>query len=216
MSDSYTVLWSRAQVQLFQKYNPHGGHLEVMFGGPHTPEPSFRRFGVQSGDFIYPLWVYQGVVHALGRMRVKRLISLEEYFDQYPELFAGCEPGAYPMETFENYLKVHPERRFLAPTCTEEVAIGEDGTPIRLNLTIPPDLLKRLRFRSRRGERGLKHIENGKLTHTISLQGGVYRLHEESAREMERLVLAGRAESGESEASPVIARQWRRFTITTK
>jgi hypothetical protein len=173
---------------LFKKYNPMGARLEVMYGGPHIPEPSFRRFGVQEGDFIVPLWVYQGIVYALGRMKVKRLISLEEYFEQYPNVFAGCEPGAYPMATFENYLKVHPERRFLAPSCTDEVAIGEDGTPIRLNVAIPPDLLARLRFRSRRGERGLKHIENGKLTNSIGLQGGVYRLHEASAHEMIDLV----------------------------
>jgi hypothetical protein len=190
MSDSYTVLWSRAQIQSLQKYNPHGARLEVMYGGPHTPEPSFRRFGVQAGDFIYPLWVYQGIVYVLGRMKVKRLISLVDYFEEYPQLFEGCERGAYPMATFDNYLKVHPERRFLAPSCTDEVAIGEEGTPIRLDVAIPSDLLVRLRFRSRRGERGLKHIENGKLTHTISLQGGIYRLQDESAHQMERLVLA--------------------------
>jgi hypothetical protein len=55
MRNSYTVLWSHAQIRLFKKYNPPGTRLEVMFGGPHIPEPSFRRFGVQAGDVLYPL-----------------------------------------------------------------------------------------------------------------------------------------------------------------
>jgi hypothetical protein len=124
-------------------------------------------------------------------MRVKLLIPLEQYFEQYPELFAGCETGAYPMATFESYLKLQPERRFLAPSCTDEVAIGEEGTPIRLDMPIPPELLARLRFSSRRGERGLKHIENGRLKSSIGLQGGVYRLHEASAHELMELVDMG-------------------------
>ncbi len=195
MPDSYTVLWSRAQIQWFKNWNPPGTRLEVMFGGPHTSEPGFRRFGVRAGDLIYPVLVYKGVVYALGRMRVKRLISLEEYFASCPDVFAGCEPGPYAMATFENYLRLHPERRFLAPSCTDEVAIGEDGTSIRLDLAIPPELLQSLCFVSRRGERPLKHVENGSLTSSIGLQGGYYRLHEKSAHDMERLLLPALGES---------------------
>jgi hypothetical protein len=184
MGDSYTVLWSNDRIQQIIKHQQEGARLEVLFGGPHSSEPSFRHYGVREGDSIYPVRVYQGVLYVIGRMQVKRIISLEEYIDQYPDTFAHCERGRYPMETLGNYLTLHPEKRYLAPTCTEEVAIGEEGTRLRLDVAIPPDLLERLRFRSQKGERGLRHIENGRLRKVISLQGGVYRLAESSAQEV--------------------------------
>ena len=68
------------------------------------------------------------------------------------------------------------------------MAIGEEGTPIRLDVMVPPDLLERLRFRSRKRERGIKHIENGRLKNVNSLQGGIYRLSEQSELEFETLL----------------------------
>jgi hypothetical protein len=84
---------------------------------------------------------------------------------------------------------LHPEKLYLAPTCTDEVAIGEEGTPVRLDVMIPPDVLERLRFRSRKKERGLKHVEAGRLKSAISLQGGIYRLTEQSAQEIQALLM---------------------------
>ncbi|MBN1148412.1 MAG: hypothetical protein JXA78_14225 [Anaerolineales bacterium] len=190
MEDSYTTLWSNDRIQQIRKYHQEGARLEVLFGGPHSSEPSFSRYGVKEGDYIYPLRVYKGVLCVIARMRVRRLITLQEYIEQYPQIFAHCEKGQWPMATLENYLALHPEKRYLAPTCTSEVAIGEEGTPIRLDVIVPPELLERLRFRSRKRERGLKHIENGRLKHAISLQGGVYRLAEHSAQEVEALLMS--------------------------
>jgi hypothetical protein len=68
-----------------------------------------------------------------------------------------------------------------------EVVIGQDGTPLRLDLVVPPNLLERLTFRSRRRERTLKHVQNGRLTHAISLQG-IYRLSEPSASQLAALL----------------------------
>lgn len=193
MTDSYTVLWSNDRIQHIIKHRQEGARLEVLFGGPHSSEPSFRRYGVKEGDWIYPVRVHQGVLYVIGRMQVRRLISLEEYIAQYPDAFAHCERGRYPMETLANYLSLHPEKLYLAPTCTEEVAIGEEGTRIRLDLAVPSDLLERLRFRSKKKDRGLKHIEQGRLKSVTSLQGGIYRLAEASAAEL-ALLLAGKTE----------------------
>jgi len=73
---------------------------DVLFGGPHSSEPSFRRATVQTGDLLYPIGVCDQVLYVLGRMRVREIVPvgadralLEEYFARY---------GGW---------------RFLAPTC---------------------------------------------------------------------------------------------------
>ena len=78
----------------------------------------------------------------------------------------------------------------MAPTCTDEVALGEEGTPLRLDVAVPPDVLERLRYCSAAGERGVKHVEGGRLKSSVSLQGGTYRLSEASAREIEAVLLS--------------------------
>ena len=50
------------------------------------------------------------------------------------------------------------------------MVIGQDGMPLRLDLVVPPNLLERLTFRSRRRECRLKHVQNDPLPHAINLQ----------------------------------------------
>lgn len=188
MTDSFTVLWSKDRIDQIIQHQQEGTRLEVLFGGPHSSEPSLRRYRVREGDWIYPVRVHRGVLYVIGRMQVKQIISLQEYIEQSPQAFADCEPGRFPAETFGNYLMLHPEKHYLAPTCTEDVAVGQNGTIIRLDVAVPPSLLESLRFRSRQKERGLKHIEDGRLKSAVSLQGGFYRLSESSAYEFERLL----------------------------
>lgn len=64
--------------------------LTVLFGGPHSSEPSFRRATVQPGDLLYPIGVCDQVLYVLGRMRVREIVPvgedmalLEEYFARY-------------------------------------------------------------------------------------------------------------------------------------
>jgi hypothetical protein len=297
MSSAFTILWTQDRCQAVRKHGQEGKRLEVLFGGPHTSEPSFRRYGVKEGDYIYPVRLLKGTLYVIGRMRVKHLLSLAEYVERYSHLFEGCEPSdpvavlgencilrewvrgdlpdtielyrkVYPClrntlpsptdehaltawvrtihqsfvanhpqrrdvprsfaglvdqrrevagnesnaaaqrvqpkrglpeelarlwhadGVFENYLTLHPELRYLAPTCTGEVAVGEEGTPIRPDNAVLPEVLERLSFRSRRGERPLKHVEDGRLKSIISLQG-IYRLSDASAADFETLVLGG-------------------------
>ncbi len=193
MADSFTTLWSDDRCKLVTKYHLEGTFLGVLFGGPHTSEPSFRRAGVKAGDNIYPLRVKNGILYVIARMRVKEIISLEEYIERNPDLFASVERTRWPSVTFDNYLKLHHEIRFLAPTCTDEVVLGDESTPIRMDAAVSPDLLERLRFRSQRGERGLKHIQNGRLKSVITLQG-IYRLSDSSAGDIGDLLM-GRGET---------------------
>jgi hypothetical protein len=204
MPEAYTTLWTNSRCQYLKQYNQEGARLEVLFGGPHISEPSFISYGVKAGDHIYPVRVYKGILYVIARMTVKRIMSLEEYIVQHPQLFANCDQSKRAAIQFEQYLELNPEKRYLAPTCTEEVVIGEAGTPQRLDITVPPELLARLRFRSRRKERGLKYIENGRLRNVLSLQG-IYRLNEASAREIEALLgVAGMAPESATPSQPTL------------
>jgi hypothetical protein len=74
----------------------------------------------------------------------------------------------------------------LAPTCTYEAVIGEEGTPIKLGIAVPGDVLERLEYRSRRGVRK-PNIKDGKLQNWMSVWG-IYRLTPASAEAVDALL----------------------------
>ena len=170
MSDSFTVFWTmdRWLGALAVGHKP----LPVLFGGPHFSEPSFRRAGVKVGDLIYPVAVQNRRMHVVGRMRVREMILLSS--EDGPTLIDQRFPQ------FKAW-------KLLAPTCTEEVIIGMEGTTLRADLEVPDEVLTRLRFRSQRGERGLRHVQDGELRRSIGLQG-IYRLAAGSAQDLAELV----------------------------
>jgi hypothetical protein len=170
VSDAYTVFWTmdRWLSAVAVGHRP----LPVLFGGPHLSEPSFRKAGVRVGDVVYPVAVSNRRVHLVARMQVREMVLL------------GQEDGPTLIE------QRFPEYRawkFLAPTCTEEVVIGMNGTAPRVDLEVPREILDRLMFRSQRGERGLKHLKDGELTSSIGLQG-IYRLATASAEDLAALI----------------------------
>jgi hypothetical protein len=186
VTDSYTVFWTmdRWLSAVGAGHRP----LPVLFGGPHLSEPSFRRAGVKVGDLIYPVAVANRRVHVVARMRVREMILL------------GQEDGP---SLIEQRFSQFRDWKFLAPTCTDEVLIGMDGTAPRADLVVPPEVLTKLTFRSQRGERHLKHIKDGELTSSIGLQG-IYRLTEASADGLAELI-----ESPPATAGPRIPRPTR-------
>ncbi|HEX6448814.1 MAG TPA: hypothetical protein VF060_05070 [Trebonia sp.] len=168
-SDAYSVYWPQRR---WQRASVVASRLTVLYGGPHTSEPSFRRATVQPGDALYPIGVCNQVLYVLGRMRVQEIVQVggdgeppvQEYFDRYTEW------------------------RFLAPTCTTEVVIGTEGTRIHLDRPVPGDVLKRLTYQPRRGPRGIKHVsDEGRLTNSLSVQG-IYRLAESSATDLDDIL----------------------------
>jgi hypothetical protein len=205
MSEAYTVFWTQDRCKALRKLGGVGKPLELVFGGPHTSEPSFQRASVRPDDELYPISVHAGVLYVLGRVRVRRILSLEEYVAAYPALFApyvqeppawayrqdgsGLTPGyVQALEAFNRYRGARPEVRVLAPTCTEEAVECADGTPMRLDLPVPSDMLVRLRYRSRRKERDLqKYLRDGRMVQSLGVQG-IYRLSEASAEELSALV----------------------------
>ena len=109
MANSFTLLWSQERCERMEKAGQASKPLTVLFGGPHQSEPRFRRFGVQPGDYLYPLRVAGGVLYVLGRMRVRQLLSVEEYVANNAEIFAGFESDWGAEGTFGNWLTKHPE-----------------------------------------------------------------------------------------------------------
>lgn len=63
-----------------------------------------------------------------------------------------------------------------------------DATPVRFDVAVPGELLAKLTWRNRRGDtRALRHVVDGRLERSTSLQG-LYRLTPESAAELAALV----------------------------
>ena len=204
MAEAYTVFWAQERCAALRRQGGLGKPLHTLFGGPHTSEPSFRRATVQPGDDLYPIAVRAGTLYVLGRVRVRRIVTLEDYVFERGDLFAPYlrEPPAWVLESdhsgltpryvqaleaFDRLREAQAEYRYLAPTCTGEVVECENGTPLRLDLAVPPDMLARLRYRSRRAERDLsKYIHDGRLTGILGVQG-IYRLSEDSQRDFEAL-----------------------------
>lgn len=189
MSDSFTTLWTKDRCRLLRQFNLVGTTFDALYGGPHTSEPSFTRAGVKSGDYIYPVWVNRGILYLITRMRVQKILPLKAYIESVPDVFLGCERSPWDSLTFENYLKLHPEKRIFAPTCTDEVVLGEESAPIRLDVAVPPSVLEQLRFRSQKRERGLRHLVDGRITSVIGLHG-IYRLSKSSADQFAQLCSA--------------------------
>lgn len=169
--DAYSVYWPQKR---WKYASTVAGRLTVLYGGPHTSEPSFRRATVEPGDMLYPIGVYRQVLYVLGRMRVREIIPV----------------GGHGERPLEEYFGRYPGWGFLAPTCTTEIVIGTEGTRVHLDRPVPGEVLKRLTYRPRRGPRGVKHVsEEGRLTKSLSVQG-IYRLAESSAADFDD-ILAG-------------------------
>jgi hypothetical protein len=186
--DTYFVLWAQGRCDLLKRHGQLAARPEVLFGGPHLSEPRFSKYHVQAGDYIVPVTVKGGVVYVISRMRVGQVLPLGSYVADYPEVFAGCDAGKRPFEVLEDWLRLHPEKRYLVWSCTDEVAVIEEAMPLRLDLAVPPDLLQRLVFSSGRRESRLGGIVGGKLTSSMSLQGLYRRLSKQSALEVEALL----------------------------
>jgi hypothetical protein len=167
---AYSVYWRQ---ELWQCAATVGCPLTVLFGGPHSSQPSFRRATVQPRDLLYPIGVRGGVLHVFGRMRVEEIVAVGGR-DQQPRL--------------EQFLADYGEWRFLASTCTTEAVISCEGTGIYLDRPVPGEILKRLTYHPRRGPRPVKHVsEDGHLLHVLSVQG-IYRLAESSAADLEAVL----------------------------
>lgn len=97
---------------------------------------------------MFTVRVFQRRLWVLGRLDVARVLDY------------GCVGEHLPMEDYARLLRWRP----LKAGCVTEVLIGPPGTPLSFDCAVPPDLLDRITL-SRRGERQIKHVVDGELTH---------------------------------------------------
>ncbi|WP_042420451.1 hypothetical protein [Streptacidiphilus anmyonensis] len=164
MSNSYTVLWTNDLCRELIRGGFAGQRPTVLFGGPHQSRPSFRRAGVAAGDRVFAVRAWRAALYPVCAMEVRQIVD-------YDRAGAELADEDYPRLTHWRPLK---------SGCISEVVIGAPGTPIRFDAPLPGDCLEQLTFRSRRGERKLKYVEDGRLLRALSLQG-IYRLAPDSA-----------------------------------
>jgi hypothetical protein len=164
VANSYTVLWTNDLCRELIRGGFTGQRPTVLFGGPHQSRPSFRRAGVVPGDRVFAVRAWQAALYTVCAMEVRQIVD-------YDQAGAELADEDYPALTHWRPLK---------SGCISEVVLGPPGTPIRFDAPVPGDCLKQLTFTSRRGERKLKHVEDGRLLRSLSLQG-IYRLAPRSA-----------------------------------
>lgn len=160
-SDRYTMLWadSYSRGALNQPNRP----LRQVWGG-HNQRTDFSFMGVKPGDYLYPLRVRKKKVYVVARMKIQAVLSRQEYLSTYPA-----------------------NREMVDSTCDRHFLLGENGTLIRYDLAVPPQMLERMRFRSRKQERGLKYLKDGELARSVSLHG-IFRLTQSSAADLDSLL----------------------------
>ncbi len=162
MTDAYTVFWPQDRCAAATSVVAEGLPLQVLFGGPHLSLPSFVRAKVSAGDLVYPVGVHSQKLYVLGRMRVMEVVAFTPEDHDHGQLY--------------RHLDRFPQWRFLTGSCMNEVVLGENGTGLRLDAAMPPQVLRGLTYRSQRATRTVKHVtEDGKLTRSLGVQG-IYRL----------------------------------------
>lgn len=187
MHESFTVLWAESRCRWLGSAGEFGKPIEVIFGGPHQSAPSFTRFKVAPGDDVYVLHVRQRVLHLVARLRISAILPIAEYL----RIRLGLSKKRLSLPLWdleEQLLRERPDLGHRLPSgCISEAAIGE-GSAMRLDCEVPPEVLERIRHRSPRGERVLKQVKDGKLMNTAGIAGGVYRLAAGSAADCAAIV----------------------------
>ncbi len=189
MPSAFTVLWTNDYCQWIERCGDEGKELSVMFGGVHRSAPSLKRACIVRGDQVFPVRVLEGQLYIVARLTAREFISLEDYATQHLNLPAQVVSGLHEYQ-LQELIKEHcPNLGHRMPYgCSSEVLLGDSGSAIRFDLIVPPVVLEALTFCSKKSRLKLKHVENGILKRSISLQGNVRRLCPESAHDFNQLV----------------------------
>ncbi|MFF5405094.1 hypothetical protein ACFY8K_19400 [Streptomyces misionensis] len=173
MPDAFTVLWTHDTCRALRKAGRVGERPPVAFSGVHTSLPAWS--GASAGDEVYALHVNRCEVFVVSRMRVLGIGRGD---------CCGTAPATWRDPAFPG----HDDWSMLGAGGCGATAVHVDATPVDFDTRIPGDLLPELTWRNRRGQtRNLKFVVDGRLEHSVSLQG-FYRLTPESADALAQLV----------------------------
>jgi hypothetical protein len=189
MPDAYLVAWAQDRVKLLAR--EVGRPVRVLYGSPHQSAPSLRRYGISTGDTVFIVGQKQGVVSILSRVRVKVVVSAQDFFREGLKLpskdLALAEDHLWALE--DKLRGERPELGHQLPFgCVDEAAIPTDATPIRTDQIIPPKVLGAIRLRDARGRERALPVENGRLQKPMSIQGHYFRLVPASAALLDAVV----------------------------
>jgi uncharacterized protein (TIGR02996 family) len=135
-----------------------------------TAQSDFRAGGVSPDAHIYPIQFVGGRIHILTRFRV-----------------ATCRNRTKPFTDAEFLPRLNRELiNLMRPEFIRIVDVA-DGGVLDFNRTVPRPVVERLRYATRRGERGLTFKKDGSLTSITGLHG-VFRLAPGSARDLAAFV----------------------------
>lgn len=188
--ESFLVLWPKERHRQLRRIAEQQPRLNVIFGGPHLSLPSFTRFGVRPGDRIFPVFAQDRQLHLMCGATICDVQPIRSFlksrFGVTEEQAAGSLWSVWP-----ELKRRYPEAAYLRDDeCVDEAALCE-STPLRFDRVVPPAVLMRLTFCSSKGERPLRQVEDGKLTSTVSIQNGYFRLAPDSANDLESLLADG-------------------------
>ncbi|MGW2472611.1 hypothetical protein [Streptomyces sp. NPDC001665] len=166
MSDAFTVLWTHDVCRALRKAGRVGERPPVAFSGVHSSLP--RWAGASAGDTVYAVHVSRRQVYIVSRLHV---------VDRERGQCCGAPPATWEDPAHPG----HDDWSMLGADGCGAEAVHVAATPVRFDVPVPGELLPRLTWQNRRGRtRVLKHVVDGSLENSISLQG-FYRLTPESA-----------------------------------
>lgn len=141
---------------------------------------------MKAGEIVDPVSVRDGAVHIHTQIVVRAIITVEDFITAHPDVYPPEQHGRWPFETLYKGVDLHPWLRALNWTCSDHIVLAERSTPFTHETVLPPEMLTRLTFRSKKTERPIRGVVDGRLTTIISLQG-VYRLSLSSATDFASL-----------------------------
>lgn len=182
MSDAFTVLWTKEHCQEIRKAGEEGQALTVLFGGEHQSCPSLVRAGISARDVVFPLMVKSGELHIITAAVAGSFISLHSYLTKHLMIPSAQIEGVFDHSLREILTPMGVTGHRLPYGCGIEVLLVERSTPLRFDLVVSPERLEIIRFCPRKGlPMELRHVRDGRLTSSLSLQGNVRRLCPETA-----------------------------------
>jgi hypothetical protein len=185
MPNAFTVHWSSDRTSLLPASGWRGKPLPWLFGGPHISHPSLTRAGVAAGDSIFPIALKRGRLMVLCECEVQEVIPIKEFETRFGVPYRL----AFQSEHLREWLA---ERNcaWLAPTCTDDVALLRTATPLTLDRYVPQDRMAEIRMLNKRGDRPLSNLSpDGLLKNPATLCGWYYKLSPATA-ELFRSVIA--------------------------
>jgi uncharacterized protein (TIGR02996 family) len=165
----FTVLLTAEIADHLRETVPAGEPLRELHSWA-TAQSDFKAGGLHPDAHVYPLQVLTGRVLVLTRFRVAALRNRTKQFTDSEFL-----PDSV--------------RRFTSLVTPSMIRILDvaDGGVLDFERTVPQPVLERLRYATRRGERGLTFKKDGSLTSIAGLHG-VFRLSIRSARDLAAFV----------------------------